>query len=105
MFKVLLYSILFTFTLTLVNCESKKTKSPTTKVRKRKKWEKDDDVKDYHVDHTDKVLKESDKREKARLKEQKKKAQTDIAQEQELVKAKEKGKKARKVNTGKFLFY
>ena len=62
--------------------------------------------KDYLLDHTNKVIKESDRREKKRLKEQAQKTQEGLQQEKDSAKAAEKGKKrSRKVNTGKFSFY
>lgn len=102
--RLLTYIFLCTLCICFTQCKTKKN-TPTSKVRKKKDWEREDKPKDYILDHTNTVIKESDKREKAREKEQATKSKEGIQQELDAAKAAKKGKKKRKVNTGKFGFY
>lgn len=102
--RFFIYFFLCTLCICFTQCKSKKN-VPTSKVRKKKNWEKEDTPKDYILDHTNEVIKESDKREKAREKEQANRTKEGIQKELDAAKAAKKGKKKRKVNTGKFGFY
>lgn len=101
--RLFTYLFLCTLMISLVQCKTQK--GPKSSVRKKKNWEKHETAKDYGVDHTNNVIKESEKREKAREKEQAAKTQLGLQQELDAAKAAKKGKKSRKINTGKFNFY